>query len=236
MRRYLLSKGEPQQRLCLTFSRGEELKYITHLDIMRLWQRALRRAGMPLSYSQGFSPHPKIAIAAPLALGVTSEGELMDVFLERSVSTDFFIKVVGEQLPQGIEILGIKELWPKLPSLQSQLRFAEYRVEVESIRKPKEVKQALHSLLAKESLPWQHARDKEIRNYDLRALIDDLWPIDWSDSKHTLGMRLRTDESGSGRPEQVVLALEFTEPPKSIHRTKLIFGINPHGRLPTNES
>jgi radical SAM-linked protein len=222
LKRYLLSKGEPQQRLALTFSRCEELKYITHLDIMRLWQRVLRRAGMPLAYSQGFNPHPKISIAAPLAIGVTSEGELMDVFLERRVSLDFFTKVVNEQLPLGIKILDIKELWPKLPSLQSQLRFAEYRVEVESGRELKEVKRALRSLLAKKILPWQHARDKEIRRYDLRALIDDLWPIDWSDCKHTLGMRLRNDASGSGRPEQVILALGFSEPPKSIHRTKLI--------------
>ncbi|HAZ32166.1 MAG TPA: hypothetical protein DCY61_05695 [Dehalococcoidia bacterium] len=222
MKRFLSSKGEPQQRLCLTFSRGEEVKYITHLDIMRLWHRALRRAGMPLSYSQGFNPRPRIAIAAPLALGITSEAELMDVFLERKVALHFFTRVVNEQLPPGIKIVEAREYWPKLPSLQSQLRFAEYQVEVESRRPPKEIRQALRSLLAKRSLPWQHTRDKEIRQYDLRALIDALWLVDQADARYRLGMRLRNDSGGSGRPEQVTMALEFAEHPRSIHRTKLI--------------
>ena len=66
------------QRLRLTFSRGEELKYISHLDLMRLWPRAIGRADMPLVYYQVFSPHPRLSLAAPLAVGVTSSGELMD--------------------------------------------------------------------------------------------------------------------------------------------------------------
>lgn len=53
------------QRLRITFARGDEMKYITHLDMMRFWERALRRAGLPVAYSEGFSPHPQIAIAAP---------------------------------------------------------------------------------------------------------------------------------------------------------------------------
>jgi glutamate N-acetyltransferase/amino-acid N-acetyltransferase len=177
---------------------------------------------MPLSYSQGFNPHPRIAIAAPLALGITSEAELMDVFLERKVAPHFFSRVVNEQLPQGINILEARECWPKLPSLQSQLRFAEYRVEVESRRTSEEIRQALRCLLTKKNLPWQHARDREIRQYDLRALIDALWIIDQGDACYTLGMRLRNDSSGSGRPEQVTAALGFADRPRSIHRTKLI--------------
>ena len=189
---------------------------------MRCWQRALRRAGMPLAYSQGFNPRPRISFAAPLALGVTSEGELMEVFLERRVSLDFFAKRVREQLPQGLKLLGVRELWLKLPSLQSLVRYAEYQVEVESNKEPKEVREAIQSLLAKDSLPWQHAREKEIRRYDLRHLIDDLWILERQNSRYLFGMRLRNDPSGAGRPEQVVLALGFSEPPKSIHRTKLI--------------
>ena len=67
------------QRIRISFSRGEKVKYISHLDLMRLWERALRRASIPIAYSQGFSPHPKISIAAPLPIGVTSDGEFMDI-------------------------------------------------------------------------------------------------------------------------------------------------------------
>ncbi|MDD4986120.1 MAG: hypothetical protein PHQ43_10105, partial [Dehalococcoidales bacterium] len=73
-----------------------------------------------------------------------------------------------------------------------------------------------------EHLPWQHQRDTGTRSYDLRALISDLWLIDWSRNCCTIGMKLRCDSNGSGRPEQVSLALGFSEQPQSIHRTKLI--------------
>ena len=210
------------QRLRLTFSRGEELKYISHLDLMRLWQRALRRADIPLVYSQGFSPHPRLSLAAPLAVGVTSGGELIDIFLERRVSPHFFIKVVTEQLPRGIEISEIVEVGLGLPSLQSQVRSAEYKVIVEADKKPNEVETAINSLLSSDKLPWQHNRDKEVRKYDLRTLVDDIWLIEYHPPEFTIGMKLHCDSSGTGRPEQVLSALGFTSHPKSIHRTKLI--------------
>jgi radical SAM-linked protein len=210
------------QRLRLTFSRGEELKYISHLDLMRLWQRALRRADIPLVYSQGFSPHPRLSLAAPLAVGVTSGGELIDIFLERRVSPHFFMKVVREQLPRGIDISEVVEVGLGLPSLQSQVRSAEYRVVAETDKKPNEVENAIASLLSSDKLPWQHNRDKEVRRYDLRTLVDDLWLIEYRPPEFTVGMKLRCDSSGTGRPEQVLSALGFTAHPKSIHRTRLI--------------
>lgn len=210
------------QRLRITFSRGEELKYITHLDLMRLWQRMLRRASIPLVYSQGFSPHPRISLAAPLALGVTSSSELMDIYLERRLSPQFFIKTVKEQLPRGIDILEVVEVGVALPSLQSQLRYAEYNVIIEVGETRKEVESAINSLLSSNSLSWQHIRDKEIRKYDLRALIEDIWIIESHPPEYVIGMRLRCDSGGTGRPEQVTSALGFPNPPKSIHRTRLL--------------
>jgi radical SAM-linked protein len=210
------------QRLRITFSRGEELKYITHLDLMRLWQRVLRRAGIPLVYSQGFSPHPRISLAAPLAIGVTSSGELMDIYLERRLSPHYFMKSVKGQLPRGIDILEVAEVAPTLPSLQSQVRCAEYRITVAADRKVEELEAAIDSLMSSDSLPWQHARDREIRKYDLRALIEDIRLIESTPDDFVIGMRLRCDSTGTGRPEQVISALGFASPPKSIHRTRLI--------------
>jgi radical SAM-linked protein len=189
---------------------------------MRLWQRALRRADIPLAYSQGFSPHPKLSLAAPLAIGVTSSGELMDIFLERRVSPHFFLKAISKQLPPGIDISEVVEVGPRLPSLQSQVLYAEYEVGVVTDKGPEEVDASMRSLLDRDMLPWQHARDKEIRRYDLRSLIESLWLLDCNPPECTLGMRLRCDNTGTGRPEQVISALGFANPPKSVHRTKLI--------------
>ena len=209
------------QRIRIRFSRGEELKFISHLDIMRLWQRALHRASIPLAYTEGFSPHPRISLAAPLAVGVTSEAELMDVFCSKWVSPHSFTAAVSQQLPPGIEISQIHMVAPTLPSLQSQVSHTEYEVETETDKDQAGVKAALASLLSLEELPWHHQRDTGTRNYDLRALIDDLWLVDWHRGHCTIGMKLRCDSSGSGRPEQVAAALGFNHP-TPIRRTKLI--------------
>jgi radical SAM-linked protein len=210
------------QRLRIRFCRGEEVKFISHLDIMRLWQRALNRAGVPLAYSEGFNPHPRMSLAAPLALGVTSEAELMDIVLSRWSSPHSFTESVSRQLPRGISIRQVYNIALTLPSLQSQVRYAEYAVGLETGKSQQDVESAIASLLASEHLPWQHQRDTGPRHYDLRALIEDLWLIDWRRGYSSIGMKLRCDSQGSGRPEQVAAALGFEPYPESIHRTKLI--------------
>ncbi len=209
------------QRLRTRFRRGEEIKFISHLDIMRLWERALRRAQIHLVYSEGFSPRPRISLAAPLSVGVTGEAELMDVFVTRSVSPHWFTSAVRRQLPPGIEILDVYQIAPGIPSLQSQVRYAEYEVEVATEKGSEDIESSISSLLSVEHLLWHHHRDTGQRNYDLRLLIEDIWLIDWCRSYCTIGMKLRCDNSGSGRPEQVALALGFTDYPQSMRRTRL---------------
>ena len=214
------------QRLRIRFSRGEELKYISHLDIIRLWQRALIRAGIALAYSEGFSPHPRMSLAAPLALGITSEAELMDIVLEKFMSPHNFTAAVGRQLPLGISIAGVFSTTLNMPSAQSQLRQAEYTVRIATGKSKNDVEAAITGLLEKESLPWEHRRDTGPHRYDLRALIDDLWIIDLHEGYCIIGMRLRSDSAGSGRPEQVAAALGFESYPDSIHRTRLVLQTN----------
>jgi len=226
LKRSLSSRNEPQQRLVIKFSRGEQLKYIAHLDMMRLWHRAMRRAGMPLAYSQGYNPQPRIAIAAPLAVGVTSEGELMDVFLCRKVSLDFFVRAMMKELPDGIEIKNVKDIWLKLPSLQSRVCFAEYVIRVAKEMSSDEASRSMKSLLQKESVAWQHYRGAKIHKYDLRQLIEDLWVVQEDEESMILGMRLINGQTGAGRPEQVLLALGFEGAPESVHRTSLIMEAN----------
>ncbi|MDY7019072.1 MAG: TIGR03936 family radical SAM-associated protein [Chloroflexota bacterium] len=239
------------QRLRVKFGRGEETKFISHLDIMRFWERALRRARIPLSYSKGFSPHPQISIAAPLAVGVTSEAELMDVGLKLWMPPQSFMMRVKNHLPRGFDIFDVWEVGLNMPSLQSSVTFAEYCVDVNSEEKVHDIENSLHSLLQLRELPWHHLRGEKEHFYDLRALIDNVWLIESQQparqSKvesqesvsqtrdlrlrtqdlglrtcYVLGMKLRCDDRGSGRPDQVTAALGLSEHPDSIHRTKIL--------------
>jgi radical SAM-linked protein len=193
------------------FSRGAEVKYISHLDLMRLWRRAFLRADMPMAYSKGFNPHPRISLALPLPLGVESIAELMEISLRRRVAPLSFMQAVSRELPSGIKILEVREVPPKLPSLQSRLRFVEY--EVEGIEEGREILPSVQAFLRQESIPWEHMRDTGARSYDLRPLVDDIWIEDHS----KLGMRLKPE----ARADQVVKALGISSP-RVIRRTRLL--------------
>lgn len=208
-------------RLRVRYGRGEEIKFISHLDMIRFWQRAMRRADLPLAYSEGFHPHPRILLALPLALGMTSEAELMDTYLERPVGAATFLGALQRQLPKGAELYQAFPIPPGAPSLQSQVRFADYRVVAQTEMSRSEVAEAIKDLLLLESLPWQHSRDTGERHYDLRKLIVDIQLLDHLAGEAVLAMRVRSDSLGTGRPEQVVRALKLGRP-RAIHRTGIV--------------
>ena len=211
------------QRLRVKFSRGEDLKFLSHLDLIRLWERAFRRASFDLAYSEGFTPHARISLAAPLQVGVTAQAELMDLWLAGWISPHTFMDSAQSQLPAALKLLDIEIVSLDSPSLQSLVRFAEYTVEVESEKNVEQVKAAIDYLLRTDSYPWHHTRDREERRYDLRKLIDNIWLMSLQGLAFRLGMKLRCDTGGSGRPEQVVKALGFSGQPLSIERVGLIF-------------
>jgi radical SAM-linked protein len=208
------------QRVRVTWARGEPLRFISHLDLMRFWERALRRAGLKVAYSEGFTPHPRIQLGAPLPVGTTGEAEQMDVYLAEPVSAEEFLRRVRGQLPTGVEAREAREAPLQLPSLQSQLRAAEYRVVPADAADLGAADAAVREFLARDSVPWEHRREKETKRYDLRPLVERLRAED-DGGRVVLIMRLRADPGATGRPDQVAAALGFGGPLR-VHRTALI--------------
>ncbi len=210
------------KRLRLQFARGDKLKFLSHLDMMRLWPRLFRRAGIDMTYSEGFNAHPRLAVAAPLAVGWTGETELMEVWLEAPPPLPAVLARLAPVLPEGLAIVQGLIMPMEDPSLQSLMRFAEYIVTMTLDRPAADVGLAVDNLMALSTLDWAHTRDEETRRYDLRAQVDHLAIHAVDTVTVTLSMRLKNAPSGSGRPEQVALALGFAEHPLSIHRTRLV--------------
>ena len=98
---------------------------------MRLFQRAFRRGNIPIKYSQGFNPQPKMSIANPLALGIESEEEFMDIELLKKISEQEFIEIINNQLPDGIKILDAKYVNDD-KSLPSTVRWSYYEINVKT--------------------------------------------------------------------------------------------------------
>jgi radical SAM-linked protein len=207
------------QRLRITFAKGEEIKYISHLDLMRLWERALRRAGVPLLYSLGYNPRPKISIAFPLAVGVTGEREVLDVMLESPMAPLDFATSVRRQLPVGASLLEVEEVYPTLPPLQTQVSAAEYLAIVEDGQSAESIQARIDALLGSERLP----RQRRGKQYDLRPLIEELRLESKGEGKCLIGMTLMAGEGGTGRPDEVLDELGLGDRVMAITRARLLF-------------
>lgn len=88
--------------LRVRFIRGERVKYVSHLDLMRTFERATRRAELPIAYSQGFNPHPNMVFGLPLSVGVTSEGEYADFDISEDMEENEFLTRINSALPEGL--------------------------------------------------------------------------------------------------------------------------------------
>ncbi len=112
------------------FSKGEEVKYISHLDLMRTIYRVVRRSGIPVSYSHGFNPHQEISFGAPLPLGVTSEAEYVDIKLEKDVLPENIVKMFNSEAPPGIKMFTGEVLSPGTKSAMALVTHSEYRLSI----------------------------------------------------------------------------------------------------------
>jgi len=115
-------------KLWIKFTKENYMKYISHLDLMRLFQRSFRRCNIPIKYSQGFNPQPKMTIASPLALGIESAVEFMEIELEERISEKEFINAMNKDLPEGIRIIDAKYLESK-SSIATYIHWSYYQIQ-----------------------------------------------------------------------------------------------------------
>jgi radical SAM-linked protein len=215
--------GHDIQRLRVVFRIGNSVKYISHLDLMRAWERALRRAKVGLAYSEGFNPRPKLVFAAALPVGFTASAEAVDILLERPMDLVRFAAAVKAQLPDGLELVSVTEVSTALPSLPNRLIAAEYRVVVKADESPARVQALLDQLLASDTLPRVRHRPEGAKKYDLRPLVHRLWLIGLQEEGMAIGMVLQADAQGTGRPDEVMAALDMAEKVRAIERVGLLF-------------
>lgn len=208
----------------LTFAKGEALKYISHLDLARAWERIFRRAGLPVAYSQGFNPRPRFQIASGLPVGVTGRAELLDVWLTRRLAPDEVLARLRPASPPGLEILAAEEVDLRAPALQAQVQAAEYVAVLDTAEPMEAIRARVEALLAAPSLPRQRHHKGKQQTYDLRPLVQSLTVRPAPSRGGTLlEMRLQASAEGAGRPDQVLDVLGLTLAARSIERTKLHF-------------
>ena len=206
-------------RARITFTKQGALRYTGHLDLHRLWERAMRRAELPLSYSQGFHPQPKISLASALPLGFSSRGEVLDVRFNKEIATQEIADKLKDSLPKDIQITQVESVEERLPALQTLVLSAEYQVHLTEPVEGSDLMRKIEEIKNSEALP----RERRGKFYDLRPLIERLDLETDAGGRHCLFMRLAAREGATGRPEEVLNVLEIEPEYTRVERTRLIF-------------
>lgn len=159
-------------RIIAKFSKLEETRFVSHLDIQRLFGRAFRRAGIPVAYSQGFNPHPVLSFATALSTGLTSSAEWLDVRLESPMDCAVFSDITNGALPSGFRITLAAEADEKLPSLTALLQSAAYTAVFDDAAAPAKLRDAL-SLLLSGPIMIDKRTKNGMKPFDLRPQVKD---------------------------------------------------------------
>jgi len=222
---------QPRQRWQLLFARREPALRIRQAELLSEFERAFREAGLPLAHTNAIRPRPRLKFAANLPIGIELRGEILEAYFDDLVPIGK-IQAATALLPEGIEVLDAREVWHGFPSAASQLRAAEYEIDVrgDGQLSDESLRGAVVRILAAPRLVGQRRRGESERRADagardLRPLVEDVEILEVDEEEHRARLRmvLRLDASGAGRPEDVVRALDLSLKPGPAVRTRLVF-------------
>ncbi|NMA68010.1 MAG: DUF2344 domain-containing protein [Desulfitobacterium sp.] len=199
-------------RIRIAYTKVEEAKYIAHLDLSRVFERACRRAGIPLAYSQGFNPHPKIAFGSALAVGVEGEQEYVDLELEKEMDLKELLGSLQEQLPKGIRLLEGRQINPKARALMAVLNGATYQIRT-SLTLPlteEKLQKAINDWMDRSYIPYIRYNKKGRVEKDIRPWVKEL-KGKIKDHEVIFDLEVEIGNQGSVRPEEVIASLKKLE-------------------------
>ncbi|MEG6614873.1 TIGR03936 family radical SAM-associated protein [Peptococcaceae bacterium 1198_IL3148] len=196
----------------IMFSKTGAAKYVAHLDLNRIFERSCRRAELPLAFSQGFNPHPKISFAVPLAVGVSGEKEFMDIELTEDLKTEDILNRLNDSLPSGIKVLDVRRVDESIKEkpLMARVNSADYRIEceVEAAIDQQQVDKAVTALLSSESLPIERVTKGKTKVVDIRPGVLNL-KGQVTDNIIVIETELRTGSNGNVKPEELLKQLQM---------------------------
>lgn len=207
------------QRLRITFGKSGSLKYTSSLDVAKIWERVLRRAELPILYTQGFNTRPRLQLAMPLPLGITSDCEILDIALRETIELqpEKLARSLLQVAPAGLTIQQIEEVDLREKALQSRIQSAEYRVRFLDPAPPGLLEQRIDEILARKSIVVERARKRKRSVMDIRPLIIDLYV----DSEQDLIAHLSVGDRGNLRPDHLMQHMRLAHYYHSVHRYKL---------------
>lgn len=206
-------------RLWIRFEKQKELRFLSHLDLMRTWQRAIRRARLPVAYSQGFNPQQRLSFASALPVGVASVAEYAEIYFRETIGEKDILRL-EKALPMGLAILSFREVPPGAPSLMSMVG-AEKWICPLGKHDPDIIEKNISRVLESPSLLCERAGKKGSRTVDIRPYIIGLAVVRGA-GQEAVEMFIRAGSAGSAKPREILRLLEIdTEPGAILVKTHL---------------
>jgi radical SAM family uncharacterized protein/radical SAM-linked protein len=218
-------------RFRVVFAKGAGMRFLSHLDLMRTWERTLRRSALPLAFTQGHHPHIKMSFGPPLPLGFRSRAEVFDLELTRPPGVDLAERL-NAVLPDGLQVVDFRPILFKTPSLMSQLEGASYRVRfpgsylaeagIDPAGLAQTLNERVHRLLSQEVVVVRRQNEDKVREFDARPCIVAL-QVGTDEPPAVLDLDLRFTLRASARPDDLLGLLIPEADPRTVdvERTEL---------------
>jgi len=209
----------------IKFAKKGAMKFIGHLDIMRYFQKAIRRAGIPIAYSEGYSPHMIMSFAQPLGVGVTSDSEYFDIELTREITSAEAVKCLNAVMAEGMEIISYRRIPDdKANRAMSLVAAADYTVTFRENHEPLgNWQERIADFYAQNNIiVWKKTKKSE-REVDIKPLIQELYVIE----QKKVFMRVIAGSAENLKPDLVMSAFvsflggELAPFSLMIHRNEL---------------
>lgn len=187
----------------IKFEKSGIMRFIGHLDMMRYFQKAFRRSGIDIQYSQGFSPHQLISVAAPLGVGLTSTGEYMDIVMGECPSSKELVDRINEQMVEGVRILSAVALPDNSKNAMSIVDTADYRISFRENMEPDfDLSEAIEKFMSQNAIMVTKKTKKSEKTMDIKPMIHTL-----REENGTCFMNVATGSTQNLKPEQVMETL-----------------------------
>lgn len=191
-------------KLRIKFSKKGPLRFIGHLDIMRYFQKAIRRSDIDIAYSTGFSPHQIMSFAAPLGVGVESEGEYFDIEANSVTMAEDMITRLNAEMAEGMIITGMRILPDNAKNAMASVKAASYRLNWKEGYSPEySLSEAVSEFLSRKEVLYTKQTAKSVIERNLKEAVYELKAMD----EHTIYMLVDASSAGNVKPGAVIECL-----------------------------
>lgn len=221
-------------RMFLQFQKAQSVRHLGLLDLQRTMQRALRRSGLPIAYSKGFSPHVVMSFASALSVGISGDHEILDVLLTRDVPADECLERMNRVLPPALRASRVVPADDRHPALMGMLKQASYDIRLEGEGAPR-IADSLKAFLQQTSVMAIRRTKSGEKLVDIRPMIHELRVAQRTQNEALLKARVSFEEAATLKPDVLVGALErFADAQADavrVHRTGL-YGVRDGQAVP----